>query len=89
MLLIRPLTAKEQKGYTHTMNRIPPSQKIGKKAEELFKQGLDGEADVTSLVIRLGIERLMQELMEHDPNATPPSYSIKCQSPVLAIRVIS
>jgi putative transposase len=66
MLLIRPLTAKEQKGYTHAMNRIPPSQKIGKKTEELLNQGLDGEADVTSLVIRLGIERVVQEMVEQE-----------------------
>ena len=66
MLLIRPLTAKEQKGYTHAMNRIPPSQKIGKKTEELLKQGLDGEADVTTLVIRLGIERVVQEMVEQE-----------------------
>jgi putative transposase len=66
MLLIRPLTAKEQKGYTHAMHRIPPSQKIGKKAEELLKQGLDGEADVTSLVVRLGIERVVQEMVEQE-----------------------
>ena len=63
MLLIRPLTAKEQKGYTHAMRRIPPSQKIGKQTEELLKQGLDGEAEVTSLVIRLGIERVVQEMV--------------------------
>jgi putative transposase len=66
MLLIRPLTAKEQKGYTHAMNRIPPSQKIGKKTEELLKQGLDGEADVTSLIVRLGIERVVQEMVEQE-----------------------
>jgi putative transposase len=66
MLLIRPLTAKEQKGYTHAMHRIPPSQKIGKKAEDLLKQGLDGEADVTSLVVRLGIERVVQEMVEQE-----------------------
>jgi putative transposase len=66
MLLIRPLTAKEQKGYTHAMNRIPPSQRIGKKTEELLKQGLDGEGDVTSLVIRLGIERVVQEMVEQE-----------------------
>jgi transposase-like protein len=66
MLLIRPLTAKEQKGYTHAMHRIPPSQRIGKKAEELLKQGLDGEADVTSLVVRLGIERVVQEMVEQE-----------------------
>jgi putative transposase len=58
--------AKEQKGYTHAMNRIPPSQKIGKKMEELLKQGLGGDADVTSLVIRLGIERVVQEMVEQE-----------------------
>jgi len=66
MLLIRTLTSKEQKGYSHAMHRIPPSQKIGKETEELLKQGLDGEADVTSLVIRLGIERVVQEMVEQE-----------------------
>ena len=66
MLLIRPLTAKEQKGYTHAMNRIPPSQKIGKQFELLMKQGLDGEQDLTSTVVRLGIERLVQEMVEQE-----------------------
>ena len=66
MLLIRTRTSKEQKGYTHAMHRIPPSQKIGKKTEELLKQGLDGEADVTSLVVRLGIERVVQEMVEQE-----------------------
>jgi putative transposase len=66
MLLIRTLTSKEQKGYTHAMHRIPPSRKIGKETEELLKQGLDGEADVTSLVVRLGIERLVQEMVEQE-----------------------
>lgn len=58
--------AKEQKGYTHAMNRIPPSQKIGKKMEELLKRGLGGDADMTSLVIRLGIERVVQEMVEQE-----------------------
>ena len=66
MLLIRTRTSKEQKGYTHAMDRIPPSQKIGKKTEELLRQGLDGEADVTSLVVRLGIERVVQEMVEQE-----------------------
>jgi putative transposase len=66
MLLIRPLTAKEQKGYTHAMNRIPPSQKIGKKLKSLLTQGLDGEGNVTSALIRLGVERLVQELLEQE-----------------------
>lgn len=66
MLLIRTLTSKEQKGYSHAMHRIPPSQKIRKKTEELLKQGLDGEADVTSLVIRLGIKRVVQQMVQQE-----------------------
>jgi hypothetical protein len=34
------------------MHRIPPSHKIRKRTEELLSQRLDGEADVTSLVVR-------------------------------------
>jgi transposase-like protein len=48
------------------MNRIPPSQKIRKKREELLNQGLDGEADVTSLIVRLGVEQLVQDLLEQE-----------------------
>ena len=66
MLLIRTQTSKEQKGYSHAMHRIPPSQKIRKKTEELLNQGLNGEEDVTSLILRLGVERLAQELLEQE-----------------------
>ena len=66
MLLIRTRTSKEQKGYPHAMNRIPPSQKIGKKFEQLMNQGLDGEEDITSVVVRLGIERVVQEMVEQE-----------------------
>ena len=48
------------------MKRIPPSQQFGKKMEELLKQGLDGQEDVTTTVIRLGIERFVQELLEQE-----------------------
>jgi hypothetical protein len=48
------------------MHRLSPSQKIGRKTEKLFKQGLDGEVDVTSLVVRLGIERVVQETVEQE-----------------------
>jgi len=58
--------SKGQKGYTHAMHRIPPSQKIGKKIDELLRQGLDGEEDVTTTIIRLGVERLVQELLEQE-----------------------
>jgi transposase-like protein len=34
--------------------------------EQLLKQGLDGEEDVTSLILRLGVERLVQELLEQE-----------------------
>lgn len=59
-------TSKGQKGYTHAMHRIPPSQKIRKKTEALLNQGLQGEGDVTSLIFRLGVERLAQELLEQE-----------------------
>ena len=48
------------------MHRIPPSQKIGKKIDEVLRQGLDGEEDVTTAIIRLGVERLVQELLEQE-----------------------
>jgi len=37
------------------MERVPPSQKIGKKLNELLRHGLSGEEDVTTVVIRLGM----------------------------------
>jgi putative transposase len=58
--------SEEQKGYSHAMHRIPPSQKIRNRIEELLDQGLDGEADVTSLIVRLGIERVAQEIVEQE-----------------------
>ena len=66
MLLMGTRPSKEQKGYSHAMHRIPPSQKIRNRIEELLDQGLDGEADVTSLIVRLGIERVAQEMVEQE-----------------------
>lgn len=48
------------------MKRIPPSQQFGKKVEDLLKRGLDGEGDVTTAIVRLGIERFVQELLEQE-----------------------
>lgn len=48
------------------MKRIPPSQRIGKKINELLNHGLDREEDITTVIIRLGIERLIQELLEQE-----------------------
>jgi transposase-like protein len=48
------------------MDRIPPSQKISKKIEEMLNEGLAGEGDMTTVLIRLGVERLVQELLEQE-----------------------
>ena len=48
------------------MKRIPPSRQIGKKVNELLKQGLDGEDDITTVILRLGVERLVQEMVEQE-----------------------
>lgn len=63
---IRTQASKEQKGYTHAMDRIPPSQKIDKKLKELLNHGWKGEGDITTAIIHLGIERLVQELLEQE-----------------------
>jgi transposase-like protein len=34
--------------------------------EELLEQGLDGDGDVTTIVFRLGVERLVQELVAQE-----------------------
>jgi hypothetical protein len=47
MLLTGPRRPIEQKGYTHAMNRVPPSHKIGNKFEQLTNQELDGEEAAT------------------------------------------
>lgn len=48
------------------MKRVPPSQRIGKRINELLSLGLEGEEDVTTVIIRLGVERLVQELLEQE-----------------------
>jgi transposase-like protein len=46
------------------MDRIPPSQKLRQRIDDLLEQGLQGEENISSLVLRLGAERLLQELLE-------------------------
>ena len=48
------------------MKRIPPSQRMRNEVEELLSQGLDGEGEITSALARLGMEWLMQELVEQE-----------------------
>jgi hypothetical protein len=55
MLFMWSGPSEEQKGYSHAMHRIPPSQKIRNRIEELLDQRLEREADVTSLIVRLAM----------------------------------
>lgn len=48
------------------MQRIPPSQRIRQQIQDLLKQGLTGEADLTSTLLQLGMERLVQEIVEQE-----------------------
>ena len=48
------------------MQRIPPSAKISNRIRELLGQGLDGDEGVTTVIFRLGVERLVQELVEQE-----------------------
>jgi putative transposase len=46
------------------MERIPPSQRLRQRLDDLLRHGLQGEQDIATLVLRLGTERLLQELLE-------------------------
>ena len=49
------------------MTRVPPSERIGKEIEELLSKGLlEHEGDLTSALVRLGAQRLLQELLEQE-----------------------
>ena len=48
------------------MQRIPPSEKIRQTIRDVLQNGLETGEDVTSLVIRLGMERLIQEMLEEE-----------------------
>ncbi|MBN2208841.1 MAG: transposase [Candidatus Coatesbacteria bacterium] len=46
------------------MQRIPPSQRLRQRVNHLLDHGLQGEGDVANLMMRLGGELLLQELLE-------------------------
>jgi putative transposase len=50
------------------MERIPPSQKIRQRIYDLLHQGIDesDEGEITTTIIRLGVERLIQEMLEEE-----------------------
>jgi transposase-like protein len=50
------------------MERIPPSQKVRQRIYDLLHEGIDeaDESGITTRVIRLGVERLIQEMLEEE-----------------------
>lgn len=48
------------------MTRIPPSHKLREAVQQLFSGGITGDEDVTSTLLRLGAQRLVQELLEQE-----------------------
>jgi len=48
------------------MKRIPPSEKIRQRIDDMLEHGLDTEEDITSVVIELGVKRLIQEMLEEE-----------------------
>ncbi|MEW6307623.1 MAG: IS256 family transposase, partial [Bacillota bacterium] len=48
------------------MTRIPPSHKLREAVKQLFSGGITGDEDVTSTLLRLVAQRLVQELLEQE-----------------------
>jgi putative transposase len=48
------------------MDRIPPGQGIRQKIDELLQAGWQGEEDLSTMLLRLGAQRLAQELLEQE-----------------------
>ena len=46
------------------MKRIPPSERIRQRIDELLQEGWQGEEDLSTVLLRLGAQRLAQELLE-------------------------
>jgi transposase-like protein len=48
------------------MTRVPPSQQLREAIATLLADGQAGEADIASTLIRLGAQRVVQELLEQE-----------------------
>jgi putative transposase len=48
------------------MQRIPPSQKVRQRIADLLAHGTDSEEEMITTVIRLAVERLIQEMLEEE-----------------------
>lgn len=48
------------------MKRIPPSERIRQKVEQLMQGDWQGEEDLSTMLLRLGAQRLAQEFLEQE-----------------------
>jgi len=48
------------------MTRVPRSQTIAQKIEEFLRSGIGDETDITGTLVRLGAQRLIQEMLEEE-----------------------
>ncbi len=49
------------------MSRVPPSERVRKEVEELLRNGIQGEGgQLTSKLVKLGAQQLIQELLEQE-----------------------
>jgi len=48
------------------MQRIPPSHQIHQRIKDMLASGLEGEEDLATCLVRLGTERLIQEMLEQE-----------------------
>lgn len=48
------------------MPKVAPSQRVREEIDRVLRDGVDGKADVTSTLLRLGAQRLAQELLEEE-----------------------
>ena len=46
------------------MPKVAPSQRVREEIDRVLRDGIDDKADVTSTLLRLGAQRLVQELLE-------------------------
>jgi transposase-like protein len=48
------------------MPKVAPSQRVREEIERVLRDGVEGKADVTSTLLRLGAQRLTQEVLEEE-----------------------
>lgn len=48
------------------MPKVAPSWRVREEIDRVLRDGVDGEAGVTSTLLRLGAQRLAQELPEEE-----------------------